>query len=68
MPVAAWAGPGRCDQATSPFPDPPLRWPHLRPENIYTGDERVGATLKRAHAEAVTWIEANRPTDGTIAP
>jgi anti-anti-sigma regulatory factor len=29
-------------------------------ENIYTGDERVGATLKRAHADAVQWIETQR--------
>ena len=31
----------------------------IGPENVYTGDERVGATLKRAHAEAVAWIEAD---------
>jgi len=30
-------------------------------ENIYTGDERVGATLKRAYTEAVAWVE-NQPT------
>ncbi len=36
-------------------------------ENVYTGDERVGATLKRAHAEAAAWIEANRPAGGTDA-
>jgi sulfate permease, SulP family len=34
-------------------------------ENIYTGDERVGATLKRAYADAVTWIEQNQLADGT---
>ena len=34
-------------------------------ENVYTGDERVGATLKRAHAEAVAWIEANQPAGET---
>jgi sulfate permease, SulP family len=29
-------------------------------ENIYAGDERVGATLKRAYADAVAWIAQNR--------
>lgn len=33
-------------------------------ENIYTGDERVGATLKRAYADAVTWIEHNQLAEG----
>jgi sulfate permease, SulP family len=32
----------------------------IAPDNIYTGDERVGATLKRAYADAVTWIAQNR--------
>jgi len=36
-------------------------------DNIYTGDERVGATLTRAHAEARAWVEANRRADGTDA-
>lgn len=36
----------------------------IAPGNIYTGDERVGATLKRAYAEAESWIAENRP-DGT---
>jgi len=39
----------------------------IGPENVYTGDERVGATLKRAHTEAVAWIEANQPADETDA-
>ena len=26
---------------------------------IYAGDERVGATLKRAYADALTWVEQN---------
>lgn len=30
-------------------------------ENVYTSDERVGATVRRAHAEAVAWVETNRP-------
>jgi SulP family sulfate permease len=32
----------------------------VRPEDIYGTDERVGATLRRAYREALTWIEANR--------
>ena len=28
--------------------------------NIYAGDERVGATLKRAYADAESWIENQR--------
>ena len=39
----------------------------IAPENIYTGDERVGATLKRAYADATAWIEHNRPATGTDA-
>jgi CMP-2-keto-3-deoxyoctulosonic acid synthetase len=34
-------------------------------ENIYTGDERVAATLKRAYADAMTWIEQNQLAGGT---
>ena len=37
-------------------------------ENIYTGDERVGATLKRAYADALTWIEQNQLANGTDQP
>ena len=29
-------------------------------ENIYPGDERVGATLKRAYRDAAAWIEGKR--------
>ena len=39
----------------------------IGPENVYTGDERVGATLKRAHTEAVAWTEANHPAGETDA-
>ena len=39
----------------------------IGPENIYTGDERVGATLKRAYADATAWIEQNQPAAGTEA-
>jgi hypothetical protein len=34
-------------------------------ENIYTYDERVGATLKRAYADATAWIEQNQRAAGT---
>ncbi len=37
-------------------------------EDIYTGNERVGATLKRAYADATAWIEANQRRTGTEAP
>ena len=37
----------------------------ISPENIYTGDERVGATVKRAYADATAWIEHNQHTTGT---
>ena len=37
----------------------------ISPENIYAGDERVGATLKRAYADAMTWIERNSSAGGT---
>ena len=36
----------------------------IGPENVYTGDERVGATVKRAHADALAWIKTNRHVDG----
>lgn len=36
-------------------------------ENLYTGDERVGATVKRAHADAMAWIETNRRASGSDA-
>jgi len=29
-------------------------------ENVYMSDERVGASVKRAHKDAVAWVEANR--------
>ena len=37
----------------------------IAPENIYSGDERVAATLKRAYADAMTWIERNQLAGGT---
>ena len=36
-------------------------------ENLYTGDERVGATVKRAHADAMAWIKTNRRVGGSDA-
>ena len=39
----------------------------ITPENIYAGDERVGATLKRAYADATAWIERNQHATGTDA-
>jgi SulP family sulfate permease len=36
-------------------------------ENVYTGDERVGATVKRAHADAMAWIKTNRHVGGSDA-
>lgn len=30
-------------------------------DNIYTSDERVGATVRRAHADAMAWVESNLP-------
>jgi SulP family sulfate permease len=28
-------------------------------ENVYSGDERVGAAVRRAHDEAVAWVAAD---------
>jgi sulfate permease, SulP family len=39
----------------------------VAPEDIYTGDERVGATLKRAYADGTAWIEQNQRAAGTDA-
>jgi SulP family sulfate permease len=36
-------------------------------ENIYTGDERIGATLKRAYADAAAWIQQHQHADGPDA-
>jgi sulfate permease, SulP family len=36
-------------------------------ENIYTGDERIGATLKRAYADATAWIQQHKHAAGTDA-
>ncbi len=33
-------------------------------ENVYTSDERVGATVRRAYADATAWVEAQR-SDGS---
>jgi SulP family sulfate permease len=39
----------------------------ISPQDIYAGDERVGATLKRAYADATSWIAHNQPATGTDA-
>jgi len=36
-------------------------------ENVYAGDERVGAALKRAYADASSWVAADRD-DGSTGP
>jgi SulP family sulfate permease len=39
----------------------------IGPDGIYRGDERVGATLQRAEADAAAWIAAQQgKRDGTI--
>jgi SulP family sulfate permease len=40
----------------------------IGPDNIYRGNTRVGATLKRAYADATTWINDNQHTAGTETP
>jgi sulfate permease, SulP family len=37
----------------------------IGPGNIYPGDERVGATIKRAYADANAWISQQRRAGGT---
>ena len=41
----------------------------IDPSSVYQGDERVGATLQRAHEDALAWVEARRtdsdPQDGS---
>jgi len=34
-------------------------------DNVYPGDDRVGATVRRAAADAHAWVEAQRPPGGT---
>ena len=36
-------------------------------ENIYTSDERIGATARRAYADAAAWIKQNQRAAGTDA-
>ena len=38
------------------------------PDNIYRGNARVGATLKRAYADATAWISDNQHRAGTETP
>jgi SulP family sulfate permease len=37
-------------------------------DNVYPGDERVGASVKRAYGDATVWVEARRRPDGPEAP
>lgn len=30
------------------------------PDDVYRGDERVGTTIRRAHGDALAWVERNR--------
>jgi SulP family sulfate permease len=36
----------------------------IGPENIYAGDERVGAALRRAHADAAAWVRSRVAPSG----
>ena len=36
--------------------------------DIYAGDERVGATFRRAYADATAWIQAGQRRTGTGTP
>ena len=40
----------------------------IGPQDIYAGDERVGATLRRAYADATAWIQASQRRTGTGTP
>ncbi len=40
----------------------------LGPQDIYAGDERVGATFERAYADGTAWIQANQRPTGTSTP
>ena len=37
-------------------------------QDIYAGDERLGATFQRAYADAIAWIQANQRRAGTGTP
>ena len=37
----------------------------IGPDSIYSGDERVGASVARAQADAAAWIQARQHSDGT---
>jgi SulP family sulfate permease len=40
----------------------------IGPDNVYRGSERVGASVQRAQADAVAWVEGNRRPGGISAP
>ena len=33
-------------------------------ENVYAGDHRVGAAMRRAHDDALAWVASNRDPGG----
>jgi len=33
-------------------------------DNIYVGDDRVGAAVNRAYADATAWVKTHRSADG----
>ncbi len=37
-------------------------------ENIYPTDERLGATMRRAHADAHAWVAGNADEEGETEP
>ena len=40
----------------------------IGPDAIYKGDERVGASMKKAYADAMSWIASRQPSAGHDAP
>ena len=40
----------------------------IGPQDIYAGDERVGATVQRAYADGAAWIQASQNRAGTGTP
>ena len=37
-------------------------------DNVYAGDHRVGAAIRRAYDDALAWVAANRDRDGGNSP
>ena len=40
----------------------------IGPQDIYAGDERVGATVQRAYADGAAWIQPARTGPGPVPP